>query len=251
MTPNIPTTNNLWILSLVSGIVLLFFGFSGIYEQIDYAKTNEKELKKLYFELKQVSKPLSEVKANQDSISEIIKNHSKNPELVDVVKELNRQNVVALKKYKAESTDLNKKIDLLNLEYEIEIKNFEEKRFEEYFITFFGGILLAIGLIQLSKNQNYRDKLLFSEFVNLKVKYRECQSCAMELEYDKNFDGKSNYCSHCFDGKHFRHQNIDLENFKEIVKEQLLNKGFNKRKTKIHLSKLNSLLRWKQKFDWE
>jgi hypothetical protein len=251
MTPTIPTTNNLWILSLVSGIILLFFGISGTNDQINYTQENSKKLKKLYYEREQISKLLPDVKNNQDSISEIIKNHSKNAELIEVVKELNRQNTIALKKYKTESEDLDKKIDILNLEFEIESEIYEGNEVENTVIYFIGLILFIIGIIQLMKNQGYRDKLLFSEFMKLKVKHRECQSCAMELEADKNFDGNSNYCSYCFDGRNFSHQNIDLESFKELVKDQLVIKGFSKRKIKRHLSKLNTLLRWKKKFDWE
>ncbi|WP_062062747.1 zinc ribbon domain-containing protein [Aquimarina longa] len=108
-----------------------------------------------------------------------------------------------------------------------------------------------IGLIQFIKKQVFKDKILYSEYINLKVKHPKCQSCGMYLIDDDKFDKESNYCSNCYNTEGFIDKDISLSKFLEKIEEQLLLKGFKESEIKSRLKKVPNLMRWRKKFDWE
>ncbi|GAA4276295.1 zinc ribbon domain-containing protein [Aquimarina mytili] len=112
------------------------------------------------------------------------------------------------------------------------------------------GVLMLIGMIGIQKKSNYESQILKNKYDSLKNHHSDCQSCGMKLNHDINFKHDSDYCTYCYNGTSFNHSNVDLEDFKIEVAEQLTKKGFTEKEISSHLKKMNRLLRWRKKFDW-
>lgn len=251
MTTGLPSTNNFWLLSMVGGILLVFFGISKIdhthsylTEQLEYSKNQLSESKNQLEELKNIT-------LNTEIIESLHRKKEITSKEYNIAEKLIKENEAILKTVQEQKLQDESDNKIKELEFKIKKLRTSYYNYIGYCSILFGLILFSIGYYRIFKLQAYRDKILFNEYLNLNVKHEDCQSCGMKLVNDKNFDKKSNYCSNCYQNNEFTTKDLTVSEFKEIVNTQLIAKGINSIEKKNILSKINSLERWKTKFDWE
>lgn len=252
---NIPTTNNIWIISLVGGVIMFVYGFSKqqeFSELIDnYSAQNELLLYELTSTTKELTELLNILKEESAEIDKQIDNYNGKTDVSNLIETLLEYNESQTKEIELKRKSANKKLDLAQIEFDAKV-DFYNRNWTLYFSLTMIGLLLAIlGVYNLMKNQFYRDKLLYADYLTLKVKYPNCQSCGIKLENDRHFDGKSNFCSYCYSGEEFSIKNISLDDFKLLVREQMTLKGVKESEIRSHLKKMNGLARWSKGFSWE
>lgn len=250
MIPNVPTTSNFWILLLLSGILLTYLGFRERLEVIEYREKRLDQLVELRFKQIDNKKFLGRVYTLDRKIARIdslgIDTEKKYLEYMSLLQQ--KQN--NLDSFEINSSLLNEREDYHNYISDQQEKLLESNLTGSFVLIIPGFIILIFSISQISRIQGYRDRILEVEYLTADVKKENCQSCGMKLSYDLDFDQKSNYCSHCFQDGAFL-ENSNLEEMKEKVKEQLVNKGFSQKEIKTHINGMKNLDRWKKKLDWK
>ncbi len=274
---NLPTTSNIWTISFICGLLLILLSLTMLFE---IRRLWFDQNINLAFHLKTLDEEQNTLKSfinNQDSGVNILKetldkqkklksfleqkhismsvldsiNTLRNDieKLEDDFLEIDKsfkEKRIALKELKNKLELSDKKIYQLKKQ----IESYEEFQLAYLFLLTIGIVLSIIGYNKLSKNQSIRDSISASEYLNLRIKHLNCQSCYMNLEDDLLFDKQSNYCSFCYSDGNFNH-NISLKEFKLLLKKQLKKKNYNWVQIQFRLMKLNDLARWRKKFDWK
>lgn len=224
MTTGLPSTSNIWLIFIIGGLLLILFKIK-----------NDENYKKFLIESINKTQDLS---------------HEQN--LIGLeLDTLNQKNERKAKELKHKLLILDSKQQKINLKNNLQINSYDSQEIFYDIMYFLGIIILSLGIIKIFINQNYEDIILKEKFILSKIKSDQCQSCGMLLENDIFFEGKANFCSHCFQNGEFTNGNIKFEEFKDLVAAQLESKRFSKKEIHRHLSKLKNLKRWKKKFDWE
>lgn len=227
----LPSTSNIWSISLIGGIFLVVYSFTQISEHTKYLNAsstaydisvfrskNQQEKIKRYLDLEKKTSDESELEMLQELYEETQLMYEQAGELI-----IKSENEIESNK------------DLLKF----------------YFVVFFiGSGFILSGFKQLIINQTIKDQVLYSDYMKLKVRHIVCQSCGMVLIDDSNFNGESNYCSFCYTDGKFNHD-VSLPEFKKIVKQQLIKREYNWYGIWAVLSRLSGLDRWKKKFIWD
>lgn len=252
MTTGLPSTNNFWLLSLIGGVVLVLFGV-GIIDHtpslyIDYLNEVKSDLKNAEIKLEQ-SESLLEMR--KDTINYIFNKNNVSKNDLIFLEKIVQKDSVRLEKAKRYREDRKEAKLQRELEFEIKKSKRNLNNLLGYISIIIGLILFSTGYYKIYKFQIYRDRILYNDYLNLDVRFENCQSCGMNLVDDKNFDKKSNYCSFCFQDNEFTLKNISFDEFKILVEEQLKKKKIPSNNRKSFLRKLNQLDRWKTKFNWD
>jgi len=250
MTTGLPSSNNFWLLSLIGGILLMFFGVNKIDNNVSIHTERLNEVKKQFEESETALKISDSVLKNQELVISILNSKATSLKESDSL-------IGVLKKYTSFFENASNELDERNsndsvskLAFEIEILKRSRDNYLGYCSIFIGLILFVTGYFHLYKSQVYRDRILFLEYLNLDVKVENCQSCGMSLLDDEKFNKRSNFCSFCFQNDEFILKDISLNEFKVLIEEQLKKKGFSSMERKSFLKKVNRLDRWKTKFNW-
>lgn len=244
----LPATNNLWILLLIGGLIIAGFGFSKQSEFGSFLEAEDLKSNELTIKLNRITELSNEIERNDKKIDSLESIPEKNETKINSI--INSNNSL-IEQFNKELSVTKEKVNIHSSEFKIKARIYNKNKYEQFVLIIFGSILFMIGLINIMKSQVYRDKILYAEYLDLKVKQNGCQSCGMDLIYDLNFYNKSNYCSYCFDGSEFRNKEITLSEFQILIKEQMKAKGFKDSEIKNHLKKIGNLVRWRKKFNWD
>lgn len=249
MNTNLPSTNNLWLLSFIGGIILIYLGLSKLDENYRLEQIAYNDLKVEYLNLKKdlfLQKRFSE----NTEIIKSLNNANLSKDQTALFNDLSNLNSRLF--LKIEENKILRDTDKELEKYEEKINEFKLKLNNNigYSIILLGTIFLFIGFFKLRQLQLYRDLILYNDFLNLKVHHENCQSCGIELIDDKNFDKLSDYCSYCYTDGQFNHPDLSLNDFKEIIRQQLKNKKLSRVERFLYLNNISTLKRWRNSFSW-
>lgn len=253
MIPSVPSNSNYHFLMLAFGAIIVYLSLSQITEVRTEFQKDDIKFEEILFLDSIFNYKVKMRRVFLDSIlSDNNSYYSKlNSEEKDIAEKIYNE---AADKIISEEEILFYNKDWISNELELirfkkNIKSFEEKRDDSFFLFLFGIVFILVGGISLYRNQRTKEKILEAEWHNVEIKNYNCQSCGMYLEND-NVETKTNYCSFCHDGKDFKHD-FSLETFKDIIGKRLDELGYSKRNKSKYLKKLKSLGRWRQKMHWE
>lgn len=114
------------------------------------------------------------------------------------------------------------------------------------------GIFLSCGgfITWYYKTQRNLD-IVLAEQIPITSRNFYCQSCGMNLKYDKMVDVKKDkYCSFCYTDGHFNHD-VNLKEFKLLINQRLIDLKINRISRWAFLKGIDDLERWKHKFTWK
>ncbi|MCP4551628.1 MAG: hypothetical protein GY834_06220 [Bacteroidetes bacterium] len=268
---NLPSSNNLWTLFLTGGILIMIFSFSELEEIrskyneyiISLEKSKEiktqlnKSLENYRNQLRLDFKDLIKIHKNIELADSLTKNTNSLTDTVRINRLLAENNMRKFESNKSkkdlktlyELAEDDESIDKLNSAKRKQIEFLEENKKDYFFLLILGAALAILGFFKLMVNQRTTDKILIHQYLNSEVKYLKCQSCGMKLEFDDNFDKKSNYCSFCYSNGAFNHELSEKE-FKVLIDGKLKEIGFSKVQRLLFLWKVSSLERWQIEFTW-
>lgn len=268
----LPSNNNIWTILFFGGIIMVIYCFTQIKEQTlalaDHTTLLKIHTQNLTIQNNRLANYNNEISANIDNSDKIIGKYNQIEKLVgdsenlelnlEKINQLNTEieKLEIIKSQFIENEDLFEEIDkmqnisneaIMKSKAKIDIYEGYEKGY--FIIILVGSVFCIIGFTGLIFFQKIRDSILFSEYINLKVNYSNCQSCGMDFSYDDAFDKQSNYCSYCYSKGRFNHD-ISLAEFKLLVKNQLKLNNYNWLEIQFRLQSLSNLVRWKKKFTW-
>ena len=78
------------------------------------------------------------------------------------------------------------------------------------------------------------------------MKNQKCESCLMPLAKDPGVSGSDKYCSYCFQNGKLVYEGNDVNEFKKLCYQGMVDKGMGKMKAKFFTWMVGFAPRWKK-----